>query len=155
MVSVCHVFTSFLRSKYKLQRIWLMNPNTEEEFGKLFNSMRPAGQGDESKHQKLTANKRFWGGGLRDHLASTAPPKKKTWSCGCFWGCGWQGWETPHPIESMYGIVYLPTWKKLSRRETPNSVKTKCNVYVSTLYVSTLCASTLCVRTMCEHFAHT
>ena len=53
-----------------------MNPNTEEEFGKLFNSMRPAGQGDESKHQKLTANKRFWGGGLRDHLASTAPPKK-------------------------------------------------------------------------------
>ena len=60
-------------------------------------------------------------------------------------------------------FVYLDS---LSRQETPNSVKTKCNVCVTTLYVSTLCVtalyvstlcvtalyvSTLCVTALCEH----
>ena len=55
---------------------------------------------------------------------------------------------------------------KLSRQETPNSVKikTKCNVCVTTLcehsicdhsmltlYMSTLCETTLCVHSMWEH----
>jgi len=92
-----------------------MNPNTEEEFGKLFNSMRPAGQGDESKHQKLTANKRFWGGGLRDHLASTAPPKKtlKLWMFLGLWMAR-VGNPTPHRIHVWYSIfTYM---KKMIKR---------------------------------------
>ena len=85
-----------------------MNPNTEEQFGQLCNSMKPAGLVDESKHQKLTANKRFlktstshhlFGGGLRDHLASTVPPKKNA-GCGCFWVVDGR--------ESM-GMVHLAT----------------------------------------------
>ena len=51
--------------------------------------------------------------------------------------------------------------KKLSRQETPNSVKlkTKCNVCVTTLCEHSICdhsmltlyMSTLCVTTLCEH----
>ena len=54
--------------------------------------------------------------------------------------------------------------RKLSRHETPNSVKTKCNVCVTALcehskcdhsmwalYVWPLHGSTLCVTTLCEH----
>ena len=84
------------------------------------------------------------------------------------------GWNLRiHPLEEVIVqtiifrfYVHLRGWKKwqrhgfcskLSRQETPNSVKTKCNVCVttlcvSTLCVSTLCVSTLCVTTLCEHF---
>jgi len=57
-------------------------------------------------------------------------------------------------------ICYLHTMnRKLSRQETPNSVKTKCNIcdhsmwalYVWPLYGSTLCVATQIVTTLWEH----
>ena len=61
-------------------------------------------------------------------------------------------------VEQSYEAQVL---QKLSRQETPNSVKikTKCNVCVTTLCEHSICdhsmltlyMSTLCVTTLCEH----
>ena len=59
-----------------------------------------------------------------------------------------------NPKMEVWKMIFLFYWvifrfhvnfpgckKKLSRQETPNSVKTKCNVYVTTL----------CEHSMCDH----
>ena len=66
------------------------------------------------------------------------------------------------PKKKKHGMEwYNGTIQKLSRQETPNSVKikTKCNVCVTTLCEHSICdhsmltlyMSTLCVTTLCEH----
>ena len=46
---------------------------------------------------------------------------------------------------------YAGRMNQLSRQETPNSVKTKCNVYVSTLCVTSLWEHSMCGHSNCDH----